>query len=330
MKRILLIMLMLSCLFVLQPYEIQAAEYKSTELKVRGFEAQTVYSSKNKLHIIELREEENEDDEFKYHYEFLDTIISKNKIIRQRTIKCNSLKWKCAGFEDDRYYVVSRDDKSSNACKTVKVYNKKAKLISSYKIRISIKNLKGSNYNIIECRKIKNKLYYTVVARDGSKYYEYYQCYDLKKKKVLFSMEYDRHNHYTKLIGNKLYVMLENEIIEYNLKGKIINTYELPEGNKYAVNADNTDEFRFFDFDVNGKYIYYCIQNGVYSCDTKGSKTFELMYDSTGDSAFWPGEKIGFNLDTFKVMKNGNFYIQLSTDGSAETSISTRYYEKLN
>ncbi|MBE5928560.1 MAG: hypothetical protein E7267_04200 [Lachnospiraceae bacterium] len=334
MKKIILFMFVLSCLFVLQPYEAQAAEYKSTELKIRGFDAQTMYSGKNKLHVIEHCEEENEDDIFEYHCEIKDTIISKNKIIRQRTIKCNDMKWQCAGFEDDCYYVVSRDDKkSSKVCKTVKIYNKKAKLISSYKIKIPIKILNGSNPNIGKIRKIKNKLYYTVSAKKRNEYYEYFQCYDLKKKKILFSVEYDRY-FYTKLVKNKLYTMLENEIVEYNSKGKIINRYELPEGNRfveyYISQTENTDEHLFFDFDVNGRYIYYCNQNGVYSCDTKGSKTFELMYDSTGDKVFWPDKYKEFRLDEFKVMKNGDFYIQLSTDGSADTSISTRYYKKLN
>ena len=80
MKKIILFMFVLSCLFVLQPYEAQAAEYKSTELKIRGFDAQTMYSGKNKLHVIEHCEEENEDDIFEYHCEIKDTIISKNKM----------------------------------------------------------------------------------------------------------------------------------------------------------------------------------------------------------------------------------------------------------
>ncbi|GEM_PF-3823994 len=208
----------------------------------------------------------------------------------------------------------------------IKTIDKKGRVKASY----SIDNKKKKYIGVCDVIKKDGKLYYVLDTTKNV----YIQCYDIKKKQIISTINGgSRQGSYYQYNDNKLYLYIRSEgiIEERTLDGKkMLHSYKLPDGNTeitaYPSHLNNHPvHYNFVSLDFKGRYIYYCNRNGIYRCDTKADKQFELIYDGSNDVIFNPINGEGLNLDEFKVLDNGDFYIFL---GDYEDSEHKKYYIK--
>ncbi len=227
-------------------------------------------------------------------------------------------------FENNNVYTYV---KHGNNKTVVQVRNQKGKIKKSYPIKINKKYPQKIKDTYIEDVTIKGrKMYYVLnVVTKKDKNYNYLQCYDLKKKKVISDKRLNASNgaHYQFDSGKLYYYNDFGSIIkEYDLNGKRMSLYKLPEGETAVTDDGVYDGYTYADIerlDFNGNCIYYCNRNGVYRCDTKGDGVFELIYNGSGDVNFTYVQMEGIRY--FKVLDNGNFYISIGDFSDDDTSI---------
>ena len=227
--------------------------------------------------------------------------------------------------KESNAYVITKEgsllylciSKGKNKC-NIKVMNVKGKVKATYPVKLNKKMKKKANrWCRIEDIAVKgNKIYYVLkIARKKNDAY-YLQSYDIKSQKTkkykrLKGSDWQDWRFY----GNNIYYYANNSKIEqYTLNGKKICSYQLPEGETsitaHILYLNNvTLEYNFSGYDVEGRYIYYCNRNGVYRCDTKGNKTFELIYSGADDLIFNPEYGNELHMNYFEVLENGDFYL---------------------
>lgn len=113
----------------------------------------------------------------------------------------------------------------------------------------------------------------------------------------------------------KMYELLDKVINVYSLKGKKLGSYDLPEGEHTLYNEGvDSDEFKYLinhSFNVCGDCIYYVNKRGVYKCNTKKKKSFNMIYDGAKDEYF--GHDYG--VEELCVKDNNTFYIRFADSG---------------
>ena len=204
--------------------------------------------------------------------------------------------------------------------KRIIVMNEKGKIKATCPIELKLnkkikKEVDVSRVHIADLTQKDNKIYYLVsILKKKDDPVVYLQSYDIKSKKTT---KYKRIKYGAWFFANnKLYLYTTHGTIEqYTLKGRKICSCEIPEGEIFitchSLYNNFTRELGFCSLDVVGRYIYYCNRNGVYKCDTKGTRTFELIYSGADDPVFNPkyGEELGVR--HLRVLENGNFHLFL-------------------
>ena len=194
----------------------------------------------------------------------------------------------------------------------IEEYNKKGKKIFSFKDKPQTK--KKSQWSVKEVWKQNNKIYYVVSESNTANLKKetlHIRCLDKKNKKIISdnAFKVERHSN-IKHEDGKIYVLTDKNVDMYSNTGKKLNSYRLPEGERNYDNVGDVQRnyLEFHEYDVCGKYIYYCNANGIFRCDAKKSNNFELYYDAKDDEFF--GKEYGVVDMCFA--DNNTFYIMLN------------------
>ncbi|GEM_PF-5275808 len=90
--------------------------------------------------------------------------------------------------------------------------------------------------------------------------------------------------------NGKIYALTKDSIKIYSVKGKKTGEYKLPDGgiSFYDEKTDDPDNgvLVYYDFSINGDYIYYVNTSGIYRCNIKKDNGFELYYNASNDKNF--------------------------------------------
>ncbi len=240
--------------------------------------------------------------------------------------------------KDSNAYVITKEGsllyaytrKGKNKC-NIKVMSVKGKVKATYPVKLSKKMKKKANRkcSIGDIAIKGNKIYYVLTITRKKNDVYYLQSYDIKSQKTTKCkrLKGSDWNFY----GKNIYHENNSKIEQYTLNGKKICSYQLPEGETsitaHILYLNNvTLKYNFSGYDVEGRYIYYCNRNGVYRCDTKGNKTFELIYSGDDDLIFNPEYGNELNMHYFEVLENGDFYLFLK---SYDNGITKEYLYKM-
>ncbi|MBE5937183.1 MAG: hypothetical protein E7265_04035 [Lachnospiraceae bacterium] len=155
-----------------------------------------------------------------------------------------------------------------------------------------------------------NTIYYVCTKKDSY----YLRSIDVKTGDVKFSKKITKKRNVrnkVSIINNRLYVIFNNKINSYSLKGKLAKTYTLPKLKENIIKLSDYSKknpvISICDsICINGKYLYYSNgQKGIYRCPVNNSKKgFKLFYDAKKDKRF----KDGLLYDMC-ILNNKTFYV---------------------
>lgn len=316
MKKInLVISILLMCvMFAGTLKTAEAAEYEPKEMQYAFTCYEQYYSYGNNLIVLN-----NDDDYYSDKYDktcnkvIIDTISSEDEKADRKEFVCKNKKTYAFKVENNNVYTYVEH---GNNKIVIQVRNQNGKVKGSYPIKINKKNSqKIKNMNIEDATIKDSKMYYVLnVTTKKDKEYNYFQCYNLKKKKVISSKKLKNGGMYEFDSGKLYFYNYGSTIKEYALNGKRTSSYKLPEGETsvtgHLLHLNGLEyEYSFKAVDYNRNCIYYCNRNGVYRCDTKGDGVFKLIYNGSNDAVFNPAYGQEKMLEYFKVLDNGNFYV---------------------
>lgn len=324
-------MLLMCFMFAGNLKTAEAAEYVSKEFQYAFTCFEDYYSDGSNLVVLQ-----NDDDYFSPEYDkdcnkiIIDTISSEDETASRKEFVCKNKKTHAVKLENNNVYTYVEH---GNNKMVIQIRNQKGKVKESYPIKINKKDSRKINNMYIEDITIKgSKMYYVLnVTTKKDREYNYLQCYNLKKKKVISGKKLKNNGKY-EFNSNKLYFYnYGNTIEKYALNGKRTSSYKLPEGETtvmgHLLHLNGLEyEYSFKAVDYNGNYIYYCNRNGVYRCNTKGDGVFELIYNGSNDEVFNPAYGQEKMLEYFEVLENGNFYVV--TDNYEHSAARGLIYKK--
>ncbi len=292
----------------------EAAEYEPKEQLYAFTCHEQYYSYGSDLIVLE-----NDDDHYSDKYDktcskvITYTISSEDEKADQKEFVCKNDKTYAFKFENNNVYTYVEHGNNKTV---IRVRNQNGKVKGSYPIKIDKKYPQKIKDTNIEDVTIKGrKMYYVLnVTTKKDKEYNYLQCYDLKKKKVISDKKLKTGGSYEFDSGKLYFYDYGSTIKEYDLNGKKTSSYNLPEGETsvmgHLINLNGVEyKYPFNAVDYNGSCIYYCNRNGVYRCDTKDGGVFELIYNGSSDGVFNPAYGQEKMLEYFKVLDNGNFFV---------------------
>ncbi|GEM_PF-4961650 len=209
----------------------------------------------------------------------------------------------------------------------VKEYDTKGKKIFAYKD-------KNSTDRLYDSWDDGRNIYYVYEKQDhdDASYVFCIRCINKKSKKAKdmksITLDANEFNPFSaagsnlvKIEKGKIYVLCSDKINVYSLKGKLLNTCRLPDGNRTIRIGDDSEDVMYLTFNnfcVCGKYIYYCNRNGIYRWNMKGRDGFKLYYNAEGDEYF--GAEYG--AEDICVKDKNTIYIMLRD--KKETDMPTK------
>lgn len=303
--------------------DAMAANYKHSDVKpdaaFKNFDNYVLVENSDKCHLI--LTDTNVYVNGTRKDGLIDICISDDKVKSKKNV-AHSYKLKYVGNIDGKYLLRGKVTKKSKTINiNLKQVNKNVKNAREYNIKIKKNKIKTSkNIDIGVVNKSGKYIYYILTCSNDEKVFYYYQKYDIKKEKLVFSTEIKGDDHSCEVDKDALYVYSysDSSFTRYNNRGKITGTYQLPESEEFT------------SYDVNNNKIYYCNKNGVYRCNTRSGNSFEQIYDASGDDLFDAHTNKEFEIVDMKVMNNENFYLIISSKESFTGEISKIvWYEKV-
>lgn len=188
--------------------------------------------------------------------------------------------------------ILTSEKKNSKV--VIKEYNENGKKIFTFKDKNEYSWLRGWDNG--------RNIYYTYGSIDHEEDYVYnIRCIKKKNKKAgdvgsfkltVQDLKRQLGRDEIKIEKEKIYVLCNEKINIYSLKGKMLNTCKLPGGDRDIIMNEGTEEqysLTFNHFSVYGDYVYYCNRTGIYRWKTTGKRGFKLYYDANGDEYFGSG-----------------------------------------
>jgi len=242
----------------------------------------------------------------------IDICISGDKVKSKKNV-AHSYKLQYVGNTDGKYLLSKITKKSKTININLKQVNKNVKNAKEYNIKIKKSKIKTSkNVEIGDVNKSGRYIYYILSCSNDENAFYYYQKYDIKENKLLFSIEIkcDKYSFDADRDALYMYSYSDASFTRYSIHGGITGTYQLPEGEE------------LISYDVNNDKIYYRNKNGVYRCDIRSGKSFEMIYDASQDEIFKADADNELNIVDMKVMDNEDFYLVVSSKESLTGEIS--------
>ncbi len=340
-KIILLWVIMSLCVCILgdgasakeKQFQRQDTNYKYNE--DRDFDKTAMYlANDGKVHYVWLDiDYDKKNDE--YHTVFHRNAIDGKKIKKMCTFKDKPFDlYRDIRVQDNKTLTIRQNDKDRLI---IKEFDKNGKNIFTYKEK------KNIQFDKIYGWDDGKNIYYTTKI-DGNPYVINTRCINKKSKKAknigsfkLLGMTSEvplrRMQYSIKVENGQIYVLSDKEINVYSFKGKLLNTCNLPDGEKLIrISDDPIDDPELVNylsidkFTVFGKFVYYCNRNGIYRWNMKGKDGFKLYYNAEGDEYF----NTEYGLSDICVKDENTIYMMFHSMINYELGISkiVRYRRK--